>query len=472
MSKIICDVCGTTYAETSAQCPICGSARKSVDQTAAGEGNSYAYVRGGRFSKSNVRKRNRTGKDFTRQAPAASAPAKKTSEPAKPAKRREPEVREEDTVVVNKGLIVVVVILLLAIIAVTGYIVAKFVKPGNNPGNRPKPPATTTTAPQQEQTTPQTIPCTELTLSSTTIEFTEAGNSWLLNAEKTPANSTDEIVFASSDENVVTVTDTGYITAVGGGEAVITVTCGNVQVQCTVVCSFAGGTTTEPTEPTDPEFVFEFNTKYVDESTGKHDATLDGPGKTWRAYKTTMTIDPADIQWSVDDESICTIHNGIVTAVARGKTEIHATYGGKTYTCIIRCSWVEETEPTEPEVTEPTEPEVTEPTEPEVTEPTEPEVTEPTEPEVTEPTEPEEKKVSISHEDVTLLLSSGTEYDRSFNLRLKDGEGNALEVEWTADVEGIVTIEGNKITAAGVGKVNISCTYEGVTYTCVVYVRE
>jgi hypothetical protein len=349
--------------------------------------------------------------------------------------------------------------------------------PGSGSGNRPKPPVstTTTTAPEQEQTTAPTIPCTELTLSSATIEFTEAGNSWLLNAEKTPANSTDEIVFTSSDENVVTVTDTGYITAVGGGEAIITATCGNVKVQCTVVCSFAGGVTTEPTEPTDPEFVFEFNTKYVDDYTGKHDATIDGPGKTWRAYKASLSVNPSEIQWTVDDESICTIDNGIVTAVAPGKTEIHATYGGVTYSCIIRCSWVEETEPTEPEVTEPTEPEVTEPTEPEVTEPTEPEVTEPTEPEVTEPTdpsEPAEKTVTISHEDVTLLISSGTEYDRSFNLRLKDGDGNVLEVTWTAETEGIVTIEGNKITCLAVGETKVSTTYEGVTYTCIVRVSE
>lgn len=476
MSKIICDVCGTTYVETSAQCPICGSARKSVDQTGAGEGNSYAYVRGGRFSKSNVRKRNRTGKDFSRQT-ASAAPVRKTAETqkaAKPVKQREPEKQEEDTVVVNKGLIIVVVILLLAIIAVTGYIVAKFMIPGSGSGNRPKPPvSTTTTAPEQEQTTAPTIPCTELTLSSATIEFTEAGNSWLLNAEKTPANSTDEIVFTSSDENVVTVTDTGYITAVGGGEAIITATCGNVKVQCTVVCSFAGGVTTEPTDPTEPEFVFEFNTKYVDEYTGKHDATIDGPGKTWRAYKASLSVNPADIQWTVDDPSVCTIENGIVTAVARGKTEIHATYGGVTYSCIIRCSWVEETEPTEPEATEPTEPEVTEPTEPEVTEPTEPEVTDPADP--TDPTEPEGGEttvVRISHTDVTLLISSGTEYDRSFNLRLRDSEGNILEVTWTAETEGIVTIEGDKITGVAVGETNVYCTYEGTTYICIVRVNE
>ena len=65
MSKVICDVCGTTYAETAAQCPICGCARNTTDQTVAdsvqtGEENgTYTYVKGGRFSKGNVRKRNK-----------------------------------------------------------------------------------------------------------------------------------------------------------------------------------------------------------------------------------------------------------------------------------------------------------------------------------------------------------------------------------------------------------------------------
>ena len=58
MNKVICDVCGTAYPETSSHCPICGCAKKSVDRTSAGEEDgSYAYVKGGRFSKKNVRKR-------------------------------------------------------------------------------------------------------------------------------------------------------------------------------------------------------------------------------------------------------------------------------------------------------------------------------------------------------------------------------------------------------------------------------
>ena len=36
MSKIICDVCGTSYPETAAACPICGCARpNSTNQVSA-----------------------------------------------------------------------------------------------------------------------------------------------------------------------------------------------------------------------------------------------------------------------------------------------------------------------------------------------------------------------------------------------------------------------------------------------------
>ena len=460
MSKVICDVCGTTYAETATQCPICGCAKNSVAQTGAGgESTAYAYVRGGRFSKSNVRKRNRTGKDFERRAPAPApkkraeekyaAPKKHTEE--KPASRRTTAEKQADEgVAVNKGLIIVVIILLLAIVAVTAYICVKFMLPNGKP--TPTDPKETTsaitTAPSEPTgTTAVGIPCESLKLSGTTIEFSEQGNSWLLNVEKTPEDTTEDLVFTSSNENVVTVTETGFITAVGGGEAVITVKCGSVTAECTVVCSFGEVTgPTDPTEPVDPSFVFEFNTRYVDESTGKYDTTLEAAGKTWRAYKTGMAVAPEDIQWSVDDPSICTIDNGVVTAVAPGKTEIHAVYNGVTYTCIVRCSWEadEETEPTESE----------------------------------EPTEPEEDggeetvTVKISHTDVTLLISSGTEYDRSFNLRLKDSNGKTLEVEWTADKDGIVTIEGNKITGIAVGETEISTTYEGTTYICIVRVLE
>ena len=64
MSKVICDICGTAYPETATQCPICGCARDNVTQTPAADATQktdgeaaggYTYVKGGRFSKSNVR---------------------------------------------------------------------------------------------------------------------------------------------------------------------------------------------------------------------------------------------------------------------------------------------------------------------------------------------------------------------------------------------------------------------------------
>ena len=63
MSKVICDVCGTSFPETSAQCPICGSACNSAAaasgvESAVEAGAGGNYVRGGRFSKGNVKKAN------------------------------------------------------------------------------------------------------------------------------------------------------------------------------------------------------------------------------------------------------------------------------------------------------------------------------------------------------------------------------------------------------------------------------
>ena len=61
MSKIICDVCGTRYPDTAEQCPICGCPKpESVDyDTVSDDYAEYdsgaASVKGGRFSKANVK---------------------------------------------------------------------------------------------------------------------------------------------------------------------------------------------------------------------------------------------------------------------------------------------------------------------------------------------------------------------------------------------------------------------------------
>lgn len=59
MTKLICDICGTSYSDSEEKCPTCGYARAFAEEEPV-EVRSFGVrekVRGGRFSKKNVRKR-------------------------------------------------------------------------------------------------------------------------------------------------------------------------------------------------------------------------------------------------------------------------------------------------------------------------------------------------------------------------------------------------------------------------------
>lgn len=422
MSKVICDVCGTTYPETAAQCPICNSAKNTAEQTAAGSGKGadaagYVPVKGGRFSKKNVRRRNKKG---------GSTAQRRSS--------RQNSSKDEPS---NTGLVVVVVLLLLAIVAVVIYIAMHFFGSPSTTGK----PDTTTTAPTQTQSQTQSestegttvdtgIHCESLELSNKILEFTAEGETWTLVVAVTPVDTTDSVSFESSDPSVVTVSDSGVITAVGGGEAVITVTCGDASSSCTVTCAF--GEIEPSTEPTETvvtgEFDFEFNTAYVDSSTGYGDATLSAQGKTWKAYKSSLKVDPSEIIWTSDDTSVCTVENGIVTAVGPGKTLIHAQYNGVTYSCLIRCAFTVSDSGSSGS------------------------------------TSSSGGSCTINKTDVSISVGE------TFKLTLKDASGNVLDVIWSANGDN-VTISGNSITGASSGTVTVSTTYDGETYSCIVRVK-
>lgn len=411
MSKVICDVCGTTYPETASNCPICGCAKNSADQTVVdsdpGAEGSYSPVKGGRFSKRNVRKRNKSG----------------AREPIRPA-----EDDSEDTGT-NKGLVAVVVVLLLAIIAVLIYIGIRFVIPGDPKPTDPVVPNQTTTAPVETTTAPTQppeIPCSGLKLSSTTVELSVEGGAWLLSVEAEPANTTDKITFSSSNEQVATVSENGNITGVGGGEAIITVTCGNVAAECKVLCTFADPIepTTEPT--TVPEVSlpagFKLELRRTDITISKQ---YPDPVS---LYKKTDGVEATDITWTSDDPEIASVdEKGVVSPVSKGNTVIRATIGDQTASCKVIIAF-------DPDIQE-------------------------------EPT------YKISHTDVTIEVGA------TLTLRLMDANGANLEVEWTASEEGFVTIDGNRITGLACGeegkvkRIEVSTTYEGETYTCIVRIK-
>jgi len=322
MSKFICDVCGTSYPETATQCPICGCVRTADVEAVSGEGEAKAYthVKGGRFSKANVRKRNRAN------AGAIQDIYYDTYED----EEQDSEEIVHEEVKSGKGLVVTAVILLLAIVAVVIYISLRFFAPQQPSGTLPQ--DTTTQADTSTATNVQ-IACQSITLDIPRIELDAVGAMRMLYAKVEPADTTDILEFTSSDEQVVTVTQSGKLIAVGPGEAEITVSCGNIIATCTVTCLFEEDPTDDTTEPTEdttePEGSFTFNRNT--------DFTLLYKGETWNLY--TGTVPVGQITWSSDNENVATFENGIVTAVGEGNTQVHAEYAGQELSCKVICNF-------------------------------------------------------------------------------------------------------------------------------------
>ena len=353
MSKIICDVCGTSYPDTADQCPICGCVR-SVETASFSEeiterselrSGTYIYTKGGRFSKSNVGKRN--------QNKAASAALSETDGDASDVQTRK-----------DRGLIIAILALLVAIIGVVAFIVVRYLKPEAGSDDvvgttsavqttEPTTVATTepTTEPATTAPTEPLIPCEEISLANAVIEFDTAGDSVLLNISFTPVDTNEPLILTSSDESVAKVSDAGVVTAVSGGEAVITVSCGAATAECRVVCTFEGAIepteeTTEPTEETTEPQPTEYDPSTLKlewrysmiENDQIGDVTMTS-GTTWQSYSQASGKIPASlIEFASTNTAVVTIDDtGLVTAVGSGQAFIKATYGGRTVECRIIC---------------------------------------------------------------------------------------------------------------------------------------
>lgn len=456
MNKIICDVCGTDYPETAAQCPICGCASAGA-QTSAGneaadtdERAAHAPVRGGRYSKANVRKRLKAS-----QIPYVPMPESEP-EPEYEDDEEQEEVGEAEEEGSNRGLIVVVVILLLAIVAVASYIAISMFDIGfDKPDNSDSKPGTSQTAPTTEPSTATTpvatgTACTELSLSDVDIYLKNVGSIWKLTATPVPADTTDEVVFTSTDEDVVTVDEFGLVTAVGTGKASIIVTCGDVVVDCPVQCGDNAEATeptdptdetdpTDPTDETDPTDPTEAPDDFV-LKLKKKDFTLTKNGETYKLYD--GEVDAADITWTSDDEEVVTIEKGIVTAVGNGRTRVYGEYGDQKVSCWVSCKLPEE--------------------------------------QATQPTEPEDEEAGAYKLMVNGHVSPyGDEYNaevtitvgEDFRLTVEDDAGVRQSVTWKASKEGICSVDGRTVTGESKGRVTLTATIGDQTYTCVILVK-
>ena len=59
----------------------------------------------------------------------------------------------------------------------------------------------------------------------------------------------------------------------------------------------------------------------------------------------------------------------------------------------------------------------------------------------------------------------------SVNLFLKDADGNKILVEWTANKDGFVTIDGQKITGAAASReITLTATHDGESFKYIIRV--
>lgn len=78
------------------------------------------------------------------------------------------------------------------------------------------------------------IPCTGIVLDANVLTFTQVDETKTLVATLTPSDTTDNVTWASSDDNIATVSD-GVVTIHGIGTATITATCGEYSATASIV---------------------------------------------------------------------------------------------------------------------------------------------------------------------------------------------------------------------------------------------
>ena len=167
------------------------------------------------------------------------------------------------------------------------------------------------------------IAATSITLSESELILPKAGTV-VLTATLEPSNSTDKVTWSSSDTSVATVSKDGTVTAVSGGQAVITASAGSVSATATI-------TVEVPVTYISPE----------------HRSITLPLGQT---YQASLIIEPEDatpkdftVEWSMFYSSPVVFdvtRDGKVTATAIGVNSCHAkiTY---THYDFATCAYVQ-----------------------------------------------------------------------------------------------------------------------------------
>lgn len=343
MNKIICEICGTAFPDSSDCCPICGCSKEySREHLDAYPEKMPEYVPEGR-----------------KKGGAFSSTHKKQQMELYDYDEDTDELAEENefTTIQSHGtrLNVFVVVLLTVLIAVSAlasaYLFFRYELPARNPEELiPESTEWIEETPTEPETTEApTVPCESLVLTAASPTLTKKGQFWLLHTIVTPEDTTDTLTYLSGDEAVVTVTGEGRLCAVGNGQTEVTITCGSKQIVCPVTVEIASEATgaTEQTQapseaaPTEAEEKEAEDTesqpaKAVELKLKQKDITFTKKGVTFQ-LELDCDLKPEEVDWYVMNSKVVICHDGLITVLGSGTTKVVAQYDGQEATCIVRC---------------------------------------------------------------------------------------------------------------------------------------
>ena len=167
---------------------------------------------------------------------------------------------------------------------------------------------------------PDPAPATPLTLDQTTLNLNQAETAALT------VTGAEDVLWTSSDTNVATVDANGLVTAGIPGTATITVTTadGSQSAACTV--NVATPLPEPPKEKLGLRSIYQDKGETINEFSAKVGSTVQ------------MRVDGTEqtVTWTIEDTKIATVDaNGLVTAVAKGKTILKATVGDQSVSCFV-----------------------------------------------------------------------------------------------------------------------------------------
>ena len=353
MSKIICDICGTTYPDTSECCPICGFSNDSSVELPVSDYSEEVSLEEMDVNTSTAPASARKKEIFDfDEVNMEEEPEEEYSEQDYDEEEEEEEPRH------NTLAIVLLTTLIVVLLGVAAFIYLRYFLPNMGKDEN----VATTEVIQEMETTVETaeptVPCQQMGMLSAAIaELNAEGQQFLLHVKAFPENTTDQIIYTSEDESIATVTEDGKITAVSEGETKIIISCGKVVMDCPVIVKYVEETVPPTTEETVPEETAAETTPAAETTGAEKQAPQSGTNlknvtlklkqkdiKLGVYYYHELVLDcdlkPEEVTWSSEHPHIATVdEKGNVTAVKEGTTSITAKYGDQEVQCIVRCVW-------------------------------------------------------------------------------------------------------------------------------------